>query len=107
MEANPFGLSMAPDSVARARDKLARVLVWEIQYVPDVNAEQLHQDRQVTVTVVGVNEQGQIDYEHPCRVTWTVIGVPKQGAIPFGCEWRLQDYVSECMGAPAPKEDSP
>jgi hypothetical protein len=75
--------------------------------VPDVNAEQLHQDRQVTVTVVGVNEQGQIDRDHPCRVTWTVIGVPKQGANPFGCEWRLQDYVSECPAGSIPKEGSP
>jgi hypothetical protein len=107
MQSNPFGLSMAPESVARARENLARVLVWEIQYVPDVNAEQLHQDRRVTVTVVGVNEQGQIDYDHPCRVTWTVIGVPKPGAIPFGCEWRLQDYVSECLAVPAAKEGSP
>jgi hypothetical protein len=81
---DPFGLSTAPDSVARARSKLARVLVWEIIYNPDVEAEQLHETH------------GQIDYAHPCQVTWSIIGVPNAGALPYGCEWRLDRYQSSC-----------
>jgi hypothetical protein len=106
MNEHPFGLSMADDSVAKARERLARVLVWEIRYHPDVEAEQLHKDRQVTVVVTGVNEKGQIDYDHPCEVTWTVVGVPKSGAQPFGCEWRLDSYTSTCPGS-VPKEGGP
>jgi hypothetical protein len=96
IETNTFGLSAAPESVARAREDLARVLVWEIRYDPDVEAEQLHMDRRVTVIVVGVSEQGYIDYDHPCEVTWTVIGQPRSGALPYNCEWRLDSYVSTC-----------
>lgn len=103
---NPFGLSMAETSVAQAREKLARVLVWEIRYHPDAQAEQSHQDRQVTVVVTGVNEKGEIDYDHSCEVTWTVIGEPKPGAQPWGCEWRLDWYHSTCQG-PVPKEGAP
>lgn len=96
IETNTFGLSAAPESIAQAREDLARVLVWEIRYDPDVEAEQLHMDRKVTVIVVGVNEQGYIDYEHPCEVTWTVIGQPRSGALPYNCEWRLDSYESTC-----------
>ena len=39
-----FGLSTDPNSPARARDRLARVLVWEIRYEPDVAAEQAHKE---------------------------------------------------------------
>jgi hypothetical protein len=91
-----FGLSTDPASVARARGKLARVLVWEISYVPDAAAEQLHVDRVVTVTVVGVDENGNIDYAHPCQVTWSVVGVPNERALPNGYEWRLDRYESSC-----------
>jgi hypothetical protein len=93
---DPFGLSTDPASVARARSKLARVLVWEISYVPDAAAEQLHVDRLVTVTVVGVHENGNIDYAHPCQVTWSVVGVPNERALPNGYEWRLDRYESSC-----------
>jgi hypothetical protein len=96
IETNTFGLSAALDSVARAREDLARVLVWEIRYDPDIEAEQLHMDREVTVVVVGVNEQGEIDRAHPCEVTWTVIGQPRAGALPYNCEWRLDRYRSTC-----------
>lgn len=96
IQSDPFGLSTASDSVARARDDLARVLVWEIRYTPDVEAEQLHETRLVTVKVVGVNEDGDIDYAHPCLVTWTVVGVPNGKALPYGCEWRLHRYQSIC-----------
>jgi hypothetical protein len=98
IERDPFGLSTAEDSVARARNKLARVLIWEIRYDPDIEAERLHETRDVTVTVVGVNAEGQIDYAHPCQVTWSVVGVPKAGAMPFGCEWRLETYWTTCVG---------
>jgi hypothetical protein len=98
IDRDPFGLTTASDSVARARDRLARVLIWEIRYEPDVEAEQLHEDRQVTATVVGVNSEGQIDYSHPCQVTWVVIGYPSASALPYGCEWRLDRYQSTCSG---------
>jgi hypothetical protein len=94
---DPFGLSTDPESVAKARDKLARVLVWEIRYQPDVPAEQLHQEREVTVTVVGVDKDGNIDYDHPCQVNWRIIGAPNPQALPYGCEWRLDSYTSTCQ----------
>ncbi len=93
---DPFGLSLADDSVARARGDLERVLVWEIRYEPDYEAEQLHQKRQVRVTVVGVNKDGEIDDRHSCEVTWSVIGYERPGALPYGCEWRLDEYQSSC-----------
>jgi hypothetical protein len=93
---DPFGLSTDPDSVARARQKLADVLIWEIRYEPNVEAERLHQDRDVTVKVVGVNERGEIDYSHPCQVTWTVVGIEEPQALPYGCEWRLESYWTTC-----------
>jgi hypothetical protein len=98
IERDPFGLSMASDDVARARDRLARVLVLEIRYEPDVEAEQLHEDRQVTATVVGVNSAGEFNANDRCQVTWVVIGYPAAGALPYGCEWRLDRYQSTCSG---------
>lgn len=97
IKTDPFGLSTDPSSVARARKKLARVLVWEIGYQPDIEAEHLHQDRDVTVTVVGVNDEGEIDYDHPCQVTWTVVGIDNPQALPYGCEWRLESYWTTCV----------
>ncbi len=97
MGRDPFGLSTDSSSVARARDKLARVLVWEIRYQPDVPAEQLHQDREVSATVVGVDKDGNIDYAHSCQVTWRVVGAPNPQALPYGCEWRLDSYTSTCQ----------
>ena len=89
IKADPFGLAMS-------RKNLARVLVWEIRYQPDVDAERLHQEREVTVTVVGVDEKGNFDHFHPCQVTWGVTGVTNPGALPYGCEWRLDWYRSTC-----------
>jgi hypothetical protein len=97
IESDPFGLSTDPASVAQARDDLEDVLVLEIGYVPDVEAERLRQTRAVAVTVVGVNADKQVDTAHPCRVVWTVIGVPRDKAIPYGCEWRLDEYQSTCQ----------
>ena len=89
IETDYFGLAMP-------RDELARVLVLEIRYEPNVEAEQLHMERQVTVTVVGVDKAGNIDWAHPCQVTWGVIGAEKVGALPYNCEWRLDWYQSTC-----------
>jgi hypothetical protein len=89
IETDYFGLAMP-------RDELARVLVLEIRYEPDIKAEQLHQDRQVTVAVVGADKDGNVDWGHPCQVTWNVIGAEKVGALPYGCEWRLDGYQSSC-----------
>jgi hypothetical protein len=94
---DPFGLSTDPGSVAQARGDLARVLVWEIRYEPDVEAEQRHQERRVGATVVGVNADGVVDYAHPCQVTWRVLGISNPQAQPFGCEWRLDSYESTCQ----------
>jgi hypothetical protein len=97
MRTDPFGLSTDAASVARARSDLARVLVWEIRYEPDVEAEQQHEERRVGVTVVGVNKDGSVDYAHPCQVTWRVLGISNPQAQPFGCEWRLDTYESSCQ----------
>lgn len=94
---DPFGLSTDPNSVARARSKLARVLVWELGYTPDPLAERNHQPRQITVRVVGVDQNGNVDTAHPCEVTWTVLGIPKSGALPYNCEWALDHYQSTCQ----------
>ncbi|MFC2037920.1 hypothetical protein ACFLYD_08195 [Chloroflexota bacterium] len=96
MRTDPFGLSTDPDNPARARSKLARVLVQEIKYWPDVEAERSHQEREITVTVLGVNEKDEYDNRYRCEVTWTVIGVDNPQALPYGCEWRLDSYWSTC-----------
>ena len=85
-----FGLSLA-------RSDLARVLVWEIGYVPDAQAEQLRQPRPVQVSVVGVDGRDAVDSTHVCRVTWRVVGVANDQALPYGCEWRLDSYESTCQ----------
>jgi hypothetical protein len=94
---DPFGLSTDPDSVARARDNLGRVLVWELGYAPNPDAERLRQDTWVTATVVGVSPDGQVDTAHPCQVRWKVVGEVQEKAIPYGCEWRLDEYQSTCQ----------
>jgi len=94
---DPFGLSTESSSIAQARDDLVGASVLEIRYQPDIMAEQLHKDRDITVTVVGVNKKGQIDYDHPCLVTWTVVGIDNPQALPYGCEWRLESYWTTCV----------
>ncbi len=93
---DPFGLSTDPANPARARQKLARVLVYEIRYQPDIRAEQLHEDQDVTVTVLGVNEKGQYDKGFVCQVTWTVVAVENPQALPYGCEWGLESFWTTC-----------
>jgi len=100
IKTDPFGLYSAADGVARARDKLTRVLVWEIRYIPNIDRERLHETQQVTVLVVGVNGD-QFNPSQSCQVTWEVIGVPNSSALPYGCEWRLDSYQSTC---PSPGE---
>ncbi|HSJ59073.1 MAG TPA: hypothetical protein VLC95_17930 [Anaerolineae bacterium] len=97
IETDPFGLYLAPGAPIENRAELARVLVWEIAYDPDVEAERLRRPREVTVTVVGVDTAGNIDYAHPCIVTWTVVGVVNPNALPYGCEWRLETYTTNCV----------
>jgi len=98
IDTDTFGLSADSESVAQARSKLDRALVLEIRYVPDRDAERLHEDRQVTVIVVGANKDGGVDYAHPCTVTWRIIAEPNPQALPYGCEWRLDRYQSSCPG---------
>ena len=90
IETDQFGLAMP-------RDKLARVLVRQIRYEPNVTAEQLHQAREVTVEVIGVDKDGNIDYTHPCQVTWGIVGLNNPAAQPYGCEWRLDSYRTNCV----------
>lgn len=92
IKTDSFGLAMP-------RSDLARVLVLQIRYVPDIQAEQLHQEREVTVDVVGVDTDGRIDWDNACQVTWGIIGAPKAGALPYNCEWQLDWYQSTCAPA--------
>ncbi len=92
-----FDIDTDQFGLARPRDQVARVLVWQIRYEPNVAAEQLHQDREVTVEVVGVDRDGNIDYAHPCQVTWRIVGVKNASALPYGCEWRLDSYHTACV----------
>lgn len=78
--------------VALPHDQLARVLVKEIAYTPNPDAERLHMTREVTVVVVGVSKKDVADEEHPQRVVWTVRGVPREGALPYNGEWCLESY---------------
>jgi hypothetical protein len=94
---DPFGMSTEPSSPAQARKKLAGASVLEIRYDPDIQAEQLHEDRDITVTVVGIDDKGETDYNHPCQVTWTVVGIENPQALPYGCEWRLESYWTTCV----------
>ena len=89
IKTDQFGLAMS-------RDELARVLVRQIRYEPNATAEQLHQPREVTVEVIGVDKDGNIDYAHPCQVTWGIVGVSNPTALPYGCEWRLDWYQTNC-----------
>ncbi len=92
IQTDQFGLAMP-------RNELVRVLVWQIRYEPNVTAEQLHEDRQVTVEVVGIDKAGNIDYAHPCQVTWQIVGLKNASALPYGCEWRLERYQGNCTSA--------
>lgn len=92
IRSDQFGLAMS-------RRDLARVLVWEIRYQPNPEEERLRQPRQVSLSVVGVDRDGNIDYGHPCQVTWEVIGLENPRAQPYGCEWRLNQYQTSCIGS--------
>jgi hypothetical protein len=80
--------------IALPRDQLARVLVKELSYTPNVGEEQLHYPQDVSIVVVGVRSDGTVDEANPRRVLWRVIGVSKEGALPYNCEWRLDALVS-------------
>jgi hypothetical protein len=78
--------------IALPRDEMARVLVKEVSYTPNVEAERMHQTTTVTVAVVGVRPNGQADEGHLRWVRVGVRGVPKQGALPYNCEWCLESF---------------
>jgi hypothetical protein len=80
--------------LALPRDQMARVLVKELSYAPNIAQEELHNPRDVSVVVVGVGTDGYVDEANPRRVTWRVIGVSKEGALPYNCEWRLDEIIS-------------
>jgi hypothetical protein len=91
-----FNISTDQFGLAMPRDELARVLVLQIRYEPNIEAEQLHKDREVTVEVVGVDKDGRIDWDNRCQVTWGIRGAARPGALPYGCEWQLDWYHSTC-----------
>ena len=91
-----FNINTDQFGLAMPRDELARVLVLQIRYEPNIAAEQLRQDREVTVEVVGVDKDGRIDWDNRCFVTWGIRGAAKPGALPYGCEWQLDWYHSTC-----------
>lgn len=91
-----FNINTDQFGLAMPRDELARVLVLQIRYEPNIEAEQLRQDREVTVEVVGVDKDGRIDWDNRCFVTWGIRGAAKPGALPYGCEWQLDWYHSTC-----------
>jgi len=89
MKTDTFGLRSAATSYDR-------ILVWEIRYQPDVEAEILHKPRDITVTIAGVKKGDKPGSQRPCHVTWTVVGVKNTQAQPYGCEWKLEDWSSDC-----------
>lgn len=89
IDTDQFGLALP-------RSEVVRVLVWEMRYVPDAEAERLHRPRSVTATVVGVRSDGTIDRDHPCQVTWLVTARSNPQALPFQCEWQLDSFSSTC-----------
>ena len=91
-----FNINTDQFGLVMPRDELARVLVLQIRYEPNIEAEQLRQDREVTVEVVGVDKDGRIDWDNRCFVTWGIRGAAKPGALPYGCEWQLDWYHSTC-----------
>jgi hypothetical protein len=80
--------------IALPREQLARVLVKELSYTPNMGEEQLHYPQDVAIVVVGVRSDGYVDEANPRRVVWRVIGVSKEGALPYNCEWRLDELIS-------------
>jgi hypothetical protein len=81
--------------IALPREEMARVLVKEIVYTPNIEAERLHDPAKplfVTIAVVGVDSVGRADETRLRRVRVGVIGVAKEGALPYNCEWCLQSF---------------
>jgi hypothetical protein len=81
--------------IALPREEMARVLVKEIVYTPNTEAERLHDPGQplfVTIAVVGVDSGGRADEGRLRRVRVGVVGVAKEGALPYNCEWCLQSF---------------
>ena len=50
-----------------------------------------------TEGLIVVDVDGNVDIAHPCQVTWRVVGISNPKAQPYGCEWRLDSYISNCL----------
>jgi len=86
---NSFGLPAAAST-------FDRVLVQEIRYQPNIEAEIRHEVREVTVTIVGLKKGEKAGSQRPCHVTWEVVGAKNLQAQPYGCEWKLEAWSSDC-----------
>jgi len=80
-----FGIPLPPKEIQR-------VLVKEIAYQPDVEAERLHRTRQVEVTLAWIRKGEKREAPGRVRVRWWVRASPKKGALPYDCEWKLDRY---------------
>lgn len=80
-----FGIPLPPRQIKR-------VVVKEIAYKPDVEAERLHRTREVDVTLAWVKAGEQKEGPGRVRVRWWVRASPKKGALPYDCEWKLERY---------------
>jgi hypothetical protein len=78
-----FGLTVAPR-------QLKRVVVCEMSYVPDVRAEQNHEERVVRVRLEEIENGGSSTCQNPQTVQCYVRSNPNPKALPYGCEWCLQ-----------------
>jgi hypothetical protein len=76
---------------------LAKVVVCELAYNPDVLGEQNHEDQFVYASVVEVAQTGgSNDCAQAQKVRCRVVAQPNPSALPYGCEW----CISECVPVP-------
>jgi hypothetical protein len=78
-------------------NKLAKVVVCELAYNPDVLGEQNHNDQFVNAKVVEVAKTGgSNDCALAHEVRCQVIAEQNPAALPYGCEW----CIFECKTVP-------
>lgn len=80
-----FGIPLPPRQIKR-------VIVKEIAYKPNAEAERLHQTREVDVTLAWIPVGEAEEAPGRVRVRWWVRASPKKGALPYDCEWKLERY---------------
>lgn len=80
-----FGIPLEPRQIKR-------VIVKEIAYIPNVEAERLHQTREVDVILAWVPVGEERETPGRVRVRWWVRSSPRKGALPYDCEWKLERY---------------